>query len=482
MDAKHLIALALIAAALPMSVAICCISRRAREAAFFLMAVSTVLAARFGVEFASQYWYRGTTRGFEITVIDILAVGVLFSSLLLPRPGQARWFWPASLGLMGLYLVYASFSVAISEPKLYGLFELSKILRGMLVFVAAAVFVRSERELKLLVLALGCAICFEAALALKQRYLNGVYRVTGSLDHPNSLSMFLCMSAPVLVAAATSNFPRWVRYFSFLCITAATVSVLLTVSRAGIPIFGLVVLGATAACASWRITFKKVLATMLIGVAASALVYKSWSTIKARFGEATLREEYLDENVEGRGMYLRLAWAIVSERPLGVGLNNWSYWVSKSYGARLDLKYEDYDDIEASPSKLALPSIHYAAPAHSLGALTVGELGWPGLVLFALMWLRWFGMGAGFVFKRSADVMLRIGAGLCFSVGGVFLQSLTEWTYRQTAIFLMSSILLGALASLHHIKRNAHRTERQPPASRVARPVNLELAGASTAG
>src|SRR5438093_13771594 len=133
MDAKHLIGLALILAALPGSVAVCCVSRRVRDAAFFLMIALTVFTGRLGVEFASHYWYRGTTRGFEVTVVDILAVGVLVSSLLLPRPGQARWFWPASLSALLLYFFYACFSVAVSDPKLFGLFELSKILRGIIV-------------------------------------------------------------------------------------------------------------------------------------------------------------------------------------------------------------------------------------------------------------------------------------------------------------------------------------------------------------
>src|SRR5581483_11090380 len=105
-----------------------------------------------------------------------------------PRAGEKRWYWPASLSIMVVYFVYAGFSVAISEPQLYGLFELSKILRSIILFVAVALYVRSERELCILVAGLGCAICYEGALSVKQHYLGGEYRVTGSLDHPNSLS------------------------------------------------------------------------------------------------------------------------------------------------------------------------------------------------------------------------------------------------------------------------------------------------------
>src|SRR5258706_15677671 len=118
MDAKNLIGLVLIFAALRMRFVVCWVGRRAREAAFFLMIALTVFTGRLGIEFASHYWYRGTTRGFEVTVVDILTVGMLISSILLPPRGQPRWFWPASLGALLLYLFYGCFSVAISDPKL----------------------------------------------------------------------------------------------------------------------------------------------------------------------------------------------------------------------------------------------------------------------------------------------------------------------------------------------------------------------------
>src|SRR5712692_883430 len=231
METKDLLGLTLIPLALLLGIGVTTVSQRARDATFFVLVAGTALTEKLDINFVSRYWYRGTTRGFEFTFIDILAISLLVSTLLLPRPGQKRWYWPASLGALLLYLFYCGFSVSFSEPKLYGLFEVSKILRGIVVFLAAAWFVRTERELGILILVLGFTLCFEGALALKQRYLSGVYRVTGSLDHPNSLSMYLCMAGPMFVAAATANLPRYLRYFSMLCIWAAGVTILLTISR-----------------------------------------------------------------------------------------------------------------------------------------------------------------------------------------------------------------------------------------------------------
>ena len=82
-------------------------------------------------------------------------------------------------------------------------------------------------------------------------------------------------------------------------------------------------------------------------------------------------------------------------------------------------------------------------PAHNLAALTLGELGVPGLVLFGLLWLRWFGMGAASCPFRARSPMRVMGVGLFFGICGIFGQSLTEWVYRQTPIYLTFCILLG---------------------------------------
>ena len=455
MELKDLVSFFLIAIAIPAAVVVTCLSHRARDAAFVLMTFGCVITDKLDVNFATRFWYRGSTRGFEFSFIDILAISVLVSSLLLPRPGRSRWYWPGSLGFLVLYLFYCCFSVSISDPKLFGLFELSKIVRSIIVFLAAAMFVRTERELCLLVFALGCAVCLEGLMALKHRYLYGMYRVPGTFDHPNSLSMYLCMIAPVLVAAINSDLPRYLKAFCYLSLGVATVVILMTVSRAGIPVFGCVVLGAAAWCVSLRITFRKIVVAMTICLLMTGLLYKSWDTLIARFTLSPIEAEYSAENFESRGFYLRIANEILSDRFFGVGLNNWSWWVSAEYGPRLGIPYEGYPGMNEVPSKESLSRFVFAAPAHSLAALTVGELGWPGLIVFGLLWLRWFHMGLRFLGRRSSAAMHCFGVGFFFAICGIFLQSVIEWVYRQTQILFTFYILLGALASLCYARRQA---------------------------
>ena len=163
----------------------------------------------------------------------------------------------------------------------------------------------------------------------------------------------------------------------------------------------------------------------------------------------------------GRGYYIRIARAIAKVEFFGVGLNNWSYWVSNKYGPKNGYRFVPYRGEDHEPRTL-IPSDSnvdeaQAAPAHNLGALTLGELGIPGLVLFSLLWMRWFQMGGSFLGKRDPDPMRRIGVGLFFGCCGMFLQCLTEWVFRHLPLYYVFHEMLGVLMSLYFLRRQTRR-------------------------
>ena len=436
-------------------------SQRVRDVFFFLMVSLAVFAERTDVNFFSEAWYRGTSRGIQVTLLEILAAGLLIGCWLGRRSEERSWFWPASLGVMLLYLVYAGVSVVVSEPKIFGLFELAKILGSILVFLSAAAYVRTKREWTLLLVALGCAVGVEGCWALKQHFITRLDRVAGTLDHANSLSMYFCLTVPPLVAAAFAGWSRALRWFCAGAAALGAVGLLLTFSRAGIPILAVVVLGTMLACTSWRLSIRQIVGRALLVVCAAAMVAAVWTKMESRYAEATLEEEYFDPTIDGRGIYLRLAQMIAADHFFGVGLNNWSFHVSRTYGPRLGFRFVDYDylvSIYGTSDPLLFANSYLAAPAHNLAALTLGELGVPGLAIFGLLWLRWFWMGAAFLRLPRTEPMRVLGVGLFFSVCGIFGQSLTEWVYRQTPILFTFYILLGALASLTAVRRRSRRS------------------------
>ena len=462
MTPAHMIALALIPlVAIPGAMAAAC-SARVRDIFFFAMVSLAVVAERMEVNFFSEAWYRGTTRGLEVTLIELLAFALLLGCWF-GRGLGGRPFWPGSLGFLLLYFAYACVSVLFSQPRIFGAFELSKILASILIFLASAAYVRSRREWTLLVVALGCAVGFEGIWALKQHFIMHLPRVAGTLDHANSLSMYFCLTVPLLVAVAFSGWSRGLRAFCGICSLAACAGLILTLSRAGIPVFAAVVAGAILACASWRLTPRRIAIRTILVLGVIAMVATCWTQMGRRYSESSLEEEYFDPAVDGRGVYLRLSAAIVRDHFLGIGLNNWSYEVSRMYGPRIGYRFEDYDfltSVYGTSDDKQFADSYLAAPAHNLAALTLGELGIPGLFIFVLLWARWLSMAAPFLLLPRGEPMRAMGVGLLFCILGIFGQSLTEWVYRQTPILFTFYILLGALASLAHARRQASIEER----------------------
>jgi hypothetical protein len=464
MEHKNVIGLALFFCGICGGTVLTCLSQRVRDVFFFLIVTLSTVNEYVDVNFVSKEWYRGTTRGFEVSIVDVLSISLLAGAILRPRTGEKRWFWPASLGLVLIYFFYAAFCVGMADPKIFGLFELSKMLRGLVIFLAAALYLRNERELRLFVFALGVAVCFEGITALVQRYVYGVHRVSGTVEDSNSLSMYLCTTAPIFVAVLTSQFPKYLKLLGAAAIALAFVGVILTISRAGLVAILIMLFGATITTISYRITFQKVFIVFIAMLGMGGALAKSWKTVGDRFKHDSLKNEYGAKHVQNRGYYIRIAAAIAEDSWFGVGPNNWSYWVSNKYGPRLGWPFVPYPDTEHEPSEVVPAGRNIdeaqAAPAHSLAALTAGEMGYGGLALLMLLWLRWLLMGASFLWPRTPDPMRRIGVGIFFGMGGTFFQSMTEWVFHQTQIFYTFNIMLGVLASLIYLRRLERKRRR----------------------
>src|SRR5262245_53934603 len=125
METKHILALVVFMAAGSLGVLLTLLSQRLRDAALFFLVFGAVLTNRMDVNFHGLDWYRGASRGIELTMIDLAAWALLISTVLLPRYRDGRWYWPAGVGLMSLYFAYCCASVWNSDPQIFGLWELT---------------------------------------------------------------------------------------------------------------------------------------------------------------------------------------------------------------------------------------------------------------------------------------------------------------------------------------------------------------------
>jgi hypothetical protein len=112
MGFKALFGLTVVPAAILGGSLLACVSRRVRDVFFVMLVFLSPMIERVDVNFVSREWYRGTSRGFEFSILDILSISLLVSAVLFPPRGASRGYWPASLGLMMLFFLYACGNVA----------------------------------------------------------------------------------------------------------------------------------------------------------------------------------------------------------------------------------------------------------------------------------------------------------------------------------------------------------------------------------
>jgi hypothetical protein len=430
---------------------LCQHSARLRDVCAFLLVFGTTRADMIDINFLSREWYRGTTRGIEASWLDLLWILLLVS---LPRD-ERRPFWIPGLGPMILFLAYNAVIVAYSDPAIFGLFELSKMARQLGLFITMARYVKSDDELVLISQALALAVAYEFVYALRNRLVWKMSRAAGTLGHANALSMYELMAVPVLAATAAANVRSGLRKLCGLAAVLGAITVLLTVSRNGILTIILLGIFLLLACGSFRqISIRHLRWGLLLGAVFGVLVPMTRADIKARYETDAFASEYGGKAWEGRGAYLLLAKGIVAREPFGCGLNNWSWCVSNRYGTIIEQYYVPYVGTDSRPPKRRIRRHAHidapqAAPAHSLYAITLGETGWPGVILLGLVWARWFSVAGSFVFQRSSALRSRFGVGVFGALLGAFGQSLSEWEIRLTPLAFLLHILLGAATSAH---------------------------------
>jgi len=121
-----------------------------------------------------------------------------------------------------------------------------------------------------------------------------------------------------------------------------------------------------------------------------------------------------------------------------------------------------------------------AAPAHNLGALTLGELGIPGLALFAIIWLRWFQMGGSFL-PNVIRIPCAESASACSSVLWYVLAVLDGMGVPSPAALLCFPHNARVLKSLYYARRQASKVVTQPAPQTVVE-IPLEAFADARAG
>jgi O-antigen ligase len=389
---------------------------------------------RLDINFFSQEFYRGDSKGFEVTALDLL---VLALAIAVPRgeaPAPYRWSrW--------LYLAAAAVPLAWSGEPILSMFFIWKLLR---MYVLVAVVARATRTPALaasLLRGMALGVVIATCVSLGQRYLHGTVRATGLMAHPNSLGMAVNTVFPVALAVLLGARGR--TPLAGLAVLGAAICVVLSLSRGSM---AMLVLGGglvTAFSLARSVSRRKLQVLGLGAAGALALLARSADTIIYRLRTAP------EDSVTSRFMFNDIARAMAAEHPLGIGANQFSH-------ALVPLNYAE---------RFGVPAIDGGAIAHHIYLLTLAELGWFGLVAYLLVLIAPLALALR-AYRRAAAGTLRgdllLGCAVALSV--MYVHGLAEWIARQTSSMYLFWMVAGLVAGLAAgVPRQPREEPRRPP-------------------
>ena len=308
-------------------------SQRMQRIAFALMCFMTtggiMGAADWGLTLGA-FEYRSHARGFHFYFILLPAIALIFASVF-NRHREVRWV-PPGMWVFYAFCVSATMSIFFAEYPTYVLMAALKTVELTLIGTAAYNFLRTDRDLTFLIHCMACTMAWQLIVALKLKYVDGIYQVYGTFEHQNSLATFTTMIGLVFLGAGLApkrEKSNWFLIAFFFC----AFIVQSALSRGSLFTFAVGTVIVVALSLIDRITKRRVYVMLSLGAVAAVGLAFTLDTIIGRFNDS-----YNQESKNTRKMLNEASRAMVADHPLGVGWNNYGRMINHPY------RYGDHID------------------------------------------------------------------------------------------------------------------------------------------
>ena len=421
-------------------------SRKAQRVVFSIMMVMPCLPpGKLTLMVDSWELYRGHTKGFEANWIEVLGIGIIFASWK-NRAAISRWrLLPPGTLLFLAWVAASLLSLLAAGDKVFALMAAFKFGKAVIIFMAAAHFLRDETDLFWLMRSLAGTQMFYALLCLKMRYVDGMFQIKGWFEHQNPMAMWCYMGAVPMLSLALSrrvSTRDFVIFIGGFC--GAVLCVLLSVSRAGLGALGA---GAVAVVAlGWlRAPGKRVAAITAGGIIGAMLVSAfAMNSFRARFNEVA--ETSQQSELDLRDVLNMQSREMLHDSSIGIGWNNFGVMNSRPLGDKYSAILEEWD---ASRGFRVYDENYFANPlTESLYWLFLAETGYPGFITFLCFALATLWFAARAALRHWRRPMGGFAAGVFFALGICYMHGTVERILTQTKNLSFWLILCGLVSAL----------------------------------
>jgi len=393
------------------------------------------------VMFQSVEWYRGHTKGYEGSLLSILAFALLWSFRLAPGR-DFRWL-PPGAGLWVLQCLLCCLSVFVAPDVNYVAMAAWKFLTAGLVFAAAFHCVADEADLRWMLRAMTVTLALQALVVLKLKYVDGFYQVRGWFEHQNPLSMWAYLLGLPLLSTALGPGDERETKWRLAGFIAAAVIIQASLSRASLAAFAVGVVGVCLFSLWDGVNLKRLRIIFTLALLAGLGLLASLNTIISRFND-----EGNQASGETRVVMNLASAAMLHDSWVGIGWNNFGLTINAPYpygDVINDWERDRGHRVDENYAKGIVES-HYW--------LLLAENGYPGLLGYLLFvgFTGWWILRGILAWRGSlASAFL---AGLAVALVLIYLHSSLERVLTQTKNLAMWLLLLGVAARLDYNRRN----------------------------
>jgi O-antigen ligase len=369
----------------------------------------------------SGVWGGGYVKGVEVSILDVIALALYFSTADARQPLPFRF-------VMAFYFLMVVLSAFQAWQPILSFFYVWQLARMFLLYATVTRGCSDPRVTRALMTGLAAGIIVEAGFAIWQRFGIGMIQTGGTEGHQNLLgfmSHFVILPLFALLLGGRRG------ALTIVALLAGIVVVVSTASRAtiGLESFGFAIIFVLSTARKWTSWKGRIL---MMGVVAMALIVPAvTSTLQQRFikeGPVYVGGDAYDE----REAYKKAAVLMLSDHPLGIGANHFAVIGNMEHF---------YERAGVQSYALAL-----AGNVHNFYYLTAAETGYQGLIALLLLLISpmfvafrcgWRNLG-----DYRGDLLLGLGVALLT----VYLHSWFEWSLATFSAQYLLAIALGLVA------------------------------------
>lgn len=394
------------------------------------------------INFMSREFFRGTSRGFEVGIVDMLSI-ILYSLIVMRSQKNPPRMVPPGAPIYFVLFFFCLISITNSAPGyvMHSYFEIWKMVRMYLYFWINYNYIIYYHNYDTIIISIRAIIFYISYHVLRQKYVLGIWQARGPFPHQNSLVMYMIVFNS-LILAYILNKKKKIRLFWWItAFCLGSLCVVSTFSRAGLVCFVLSCMVITMLSFTGGLNPRKIGVTLLIMFIGLLGAIQAMDSIVKRFETAP------EESANVRQLLATAAIKMANDKTLGIGLNNFGVKINPPYN------YSSHIEGVTDETKGGLVETIYLSFA--------AETGWHTMVVyFVLLFYFYFKNMNNFVKHRNSDYIW-LPIGLAGGLMGIYLESALEWVLKQSNNFYQLMLTFAMIGSMERIYKKKQVMKRK---------------------